>query len=294
MSAERLRSKIGATDRFDFLQRRVDVFRHPQQGGEAFRAERIGLVRSSALRLQPFGKFLHGLGRRLDGIRQFLLQRLVLHLGERLRHILAIELGEAAETGAAEIDERPRQRQLQVRLDLADCRRHLLDVRDEGAEALLGRRIRRRHIGAGIEAGIEIPRRIGERLARLAQRKQIVVDAAHQVVALEALFRHQVRILETNRLDAHLLQPCDLLLDALGSPVRQLAVEFVTTLRHRERRVGAEIAVDEFIDVLRPLDIHHRRRRFGGADIGFGRAVATRQRSKHRDDANGATQAGRT
>jgi hypothetical protein len=58
-----------------------------------------------------------------------------------------------------------------------------------------------------------------------------------------------------------LLEPRDLLLNAFGSPVRELTVELMLAARNGKRRLGGEVGIDELVDELGPLDVHGRRGR---------------------------------
>src|SRR3546814_7861929 len=107
---------------------------------------------------------------------QLLLQRGVVDVGEYRRHVLAVELGEAAKAVDAQCDESLRHRRFQVRADLRRRGRHCIGVGDERRQALRQGRVRPRQIDARIKrAGIE--RWVAMRL--IGDRKSTRLNSSH-------------------------------------------------------------------------------------------------------------------
>ena len=272
--------QIHAAGGNELRQRHVHALGLLQHLEEQRLADREVVGGAGTFALQPGLQFGHRFRGGIIRLLELRLELGVLDRGERLRHVRLEEIGVAAETRDAALDEALRQRRAQIGADIRSQFGNGTRVADVAFEPLLQRCVVSRQVHLRIEA-TDVPAGVLERKLRALQPEDGAVDLPDQVVALEALLRAERAVGVLLGFGARLLQALDFLRDAGAAPVRGLAVELVAACVHGEERLRAQGVLDVGVGEIAPRLRRGGRRGRCRRGCGFA-AAGRRKREKHK------------
>ena len=268
--------EVGAADPLELDDRRIDHLGVVKHLLELRRPKREIRGRVRPLRFEPVSQRFH----RYGSVGRRRLERLLLlrttDAGECFQAIPRIIIRVAAERALAIVDERQRQRRLQIRLDLLGRERNRLEIAGISQHPHFGFGIGHDDVGRRVEAAVVISR-VLVRLVGGVDEEQRPLGLGDQIGALEPLIVVEFRRIELLGRGNGARQPRLFIGDAGLGPIGQPPVIFMAASGRSERRVGAEGLLDIVGHEFRPLSRCRGRRR-SGVGLGLVARAATRQR----------------